>query len=264
MAAQIEANPADWKSYEELAYGIDTNRLPQTDALEGTGFRIRAGEQTISLEFGDRRVAWQETGGARGADPYDAVEVAGDTFFVDLWRRSHAEREALTLIVNRTTGRTLSILTTVRERDVSGEPRVAQAFAAGVLLDRDPPAGEAPEETRDLLGKRIFNDYSPSHFYEHIYVNSQRYCWQCLRGVQQGHGDCDLASYWRFAEGQYVFAFREFRIPVASVLFFDFDTMRSTGKFLGVESDGRIRNGAAGAHIQVLSETRYPDGVQPV
>lgn len=263
MATDTNANPADWQTYESLAYGIDTNRLPQTDALEGSELEIVTDDGTLDLRFADRQVTWSESTGASGSDPYDAVEVAPDTYFLDIWRKSHNEREALTLIVDRTRGRSLSILTHVREQAVPGEPIVTQTFTPGTLAGVE-PAGPAPEETRDLLGKRLFNDYSPNHYYEHVYINSKRYCWQCLKGVQQGHGDVDMASYWKFNDDQYLFTFREFRIPVASVLFLNFQTKRNTGKFLGLESDGRIKNGQAGAVIELLSETRYPDGVEPV
>jgi hypothetical protein len=80
--------------------------------------------------------------------------------------------------------------------------------------------------------------YSPLHLYEHVYLSSERYAWQCLRGEQRGHGDVDLSTLWKFADGLYLFCFREFVIPVA-------DHRR------------------AGGHIYPLGAVRYPD-VQPV
>ena len=35
-----QQNPKDWKTYDEFAYGIDTNRLPATDALHGRSFAL--------------------------------------------------------------------------------------------------------------------------------------------------------------------------------------------------------------------------------
>jgi hypothetical protein len=40
--------------------------------------------------------------------------------------------------------------------------------------------------------------------------------------------------------------------------------LRSTGKFLGVTSSGAIENNPAGAFIQKLSMTFYPEDAQPV
>ena len=115
-----------------------------------------------------------------------------------------------------------------------------------------------------LIGLRTLNVYSPNHTYEHVYLSSERYCWQCLNGVQRGHGDVDMATTYKFAEDQYVFTFREFKIPVASVFFLNFRDLRSTGKFLGVTADGRVSNEPAGAFITKASMTFYPPAASPV
>jgi hypothetical protein len=95
-------------------------------------------------------------------------------------------------------------------------------------------------------------------------MNSGRYAWQCLKGVQRGHGDVDLATTYKFDDDLYLFTFREFRIPVASVFFYNMKTLRSTGKFLGITGAGRVENQAAGAFIDKRSMTTYPDGLVPV
>ena len=107
-------------------------------------------------------------------------------------------------------------------------------------------------------------DYSPNHVYEHVYLSTERYAWQNLVGVQRGHGDVDLTTTYKFDDQQYVFGFREFIIPVASIFFYNWDTMRSTGKFLGVTSKGEIENKPAGAFIEIKSKTIYSEGRQPV
>ncbi len=73
----------------------------------------------------------------------------------------------------------------------------------------------------------------------------------------------DLATTWRFAQDQYVLAFREFKIPVASVFFLNFRDLRSTGKFLGIRAAGTVSNEPAGAFITKASMTLYPDGAEP-
>jgi hypothetical protein len=95
-------------------------------------------------------------------------------------------------------------------------------------------------------------------------MSSERYGWQCLVGEQQGHGDVDLSTTYKFDENQYLFTFREFIIPVASVFFYNWDQMRSTGKFIGVTGDGRIENNPAGAFIQKASMTFYDKAWEPV
>ncbi len=259
------ARPTDWKNYEDFAAGIATNRLPVSDAWVGRTLRLRFGDRTLGLQPHERHLAaWRDDGGGCGVDWYEAIELAPDLYFVDLTFASRPT-VSLTVVFDTATRRALAIETRVREAaEAPGEPRPAQSFTAGVVGDDASAAtGLVPAPTRDLIGLRTHQVYSPQHTYEHTYLNSQRYAWQCLVGVQRGQGDVDLASYYRFAENRYVFAFREFRIPVASVFFFDFERMRSTGKFLGITGDGAIANNPAGAFVRKVSMTFYPPEAQP-
>jgi len=267
-----QPRPAGWKNYDDFAKGIATNRLPGTDALAATTLLVTLSDgSALELSFRDgSNVDWRDTAGPREGDSgtgwYEAVPVSDDVLFLDV---TFVERpvEARTLIVDRSTRRALSVLSRVEEegRVTPGEPRVSQEFLAGVIGDPAvPAAGEEPAPTRDLIGRRTLQRYSPDHLYEHTYLSSERYCWQCLEGVQRGHGDCDLATTYRFAPDQYVFTFREFRIPVASVFFFDLAGLRSTGKFLGITGDGRVENSPAGSHVIPLGVAEYPPGVAPV
>ncbi len=260
-----DAKPADWKNYDDFARGIATNRLPQTDALVGRNVRITSKSGQIA-EFAftaKHDVAWAARGKA-GVDWYEAIEVAPEVYFVDM-TFALAPKETLTCIVNLKSRRALSIRTLVRDERIGGEPLVAQEFESGILGDATTaPAAMEPAPTRDLIGLRALYTYSPDHVYEHIYLSSQRYAWQCLKGVQRGHGDVDLATTYKFDDDQYLFTFREFLIPVASVFFYNLKEMRSTGKFLGLTGDGAIENKPAGAFIERVSMTYYPHGVAPV
>lgn len=259
--------PADWKDYDDFAAGIDTNRLPTTDALAGQEFIITLSTgQALIYQFKDQEtMAWKD-GDASGTDWYEALLVAPDVYFIDTLCASKP-RDARTLILNTETRRVLSILSHVRDEaeKVEGEPLVTQLFETGVIGDpAQPPGGPLPAPTRDLIGLRTFNRYSPNHLYEHVYLSSQRYCWQCLVGEQRGHGDVDLATTYKFDEQLYLFTFREFIIPVASVFFYNFNDMHSTGKFLGVTGDGRIENNKSGAFIRKASMTFYDKEWEPV
>lgn len=257
-----ENRPADWKNYEDFAAGIATNRLPPTDALNGQNLEFTLPDGPLSLSFGSKLV-WQDSRGS-GSDGYEVIAVAPDTYFI---RLSYAERprEALILIANLTTRRVLGIRSVVRPEPVPGEPQVHQDFLVG-YLGHDPAAasGLEPGPTRELIGLRAHYTYSPNHTYEHTYLSSTRYAWQCLRGVQRGHGDVDLATTYKFADNQYIFAFREFKIAVASTFFYNFDTMRSTGCFLGITGAGTVELNPAGAFIQKASITFYPKDLEPV
>lgn len=260
------SRPADWKNFDDFSAGIATNRLPQTDRLVGRSFKIRLDNgRTLDIALtGPHAIAWNEAGEA-SVDWCEVIEVATDTYFINMtFEARPLEDEAL--IVNVTSGRVLSIRERVRTREeAGGEPRVAQDWVAGVLADRaNATSGTTPAPSRDLIGLTAHYTYSPNHVYEHVYLSSQRYAWQNLVGVQRGHGDVDLATTFKFAENQYVFGFREFIIPVASIFFYNWDTMRSTGKFLGVESTGKVENKPAGATIEKLNWTRYKADVAPV
>ncbi len=254
--------PAGWKNYDDFAHGISTNRLPPVD-LAGQSFGIGFEDGSrLQLDFrAGNRVAWR-SGPDEAEDWYEAIPAAAGVLFIDMTFAGRP-REALTLVIDRGSRRALSIRCIVREGDVGGEPRVAQLFLAGIVGEAG-ATGMPPAESRDLVGLRALYTYSPNHVYEHTYLSAGRYAWQCLVGVQRGHGDVDLTTTYKFADDLYVFTFREFKIPVASVFLFDFAAMRSTGKFLGLTGEGVIANNPAGSFIQKLSMTFYPDGIAPV
>ena len=51
--------------------------------------------------------------------------------------------------------------------------------------------------------------------------------------MQRGHGDVDLSSTYKFDDDLYVFCFREFPIPVASLFLYDMKALTSTGASSG-------------------------------
>ena len=258
--------PADWKNFEDFAAGIATNRLPVSDALSDKTLDITLrNARAVRLKFlSPKKVAWTE-GDAAGKDWYEAINVAPDVFFINMTFAARADEDEA-FIVNVKTRRVLSVRERVRAaNEAPGEPRVMQTYTPGILGDSAaPPSGIEPAPTRDLIGRTAHYEYSPQHIYEHIYLSSQRYAWQNLVGVQRGHGDVDLTTAYKFDDNQYVFGFREFIIPVASIFFYNWDAMRSTGKFLGVTSEGRIENKPAGAFIRMKSRMIYDEGKQPV
>jgi hypothetical protein len=259
----MNQNPKDWKTYDQFAYGIDTNRLPATEALGGSSHKIGFEDgRKLELSFSNGEVKWSD-GKDSATDKADVIEVAPKTYFVEIVFAGRP-KEAETLILNIETRRALSIYSIVRNaKDAVGEPQVAQIFRPGVI-DGGTASGPVPHESRDLIGLRAHFTYSPNHVYEHTYLSSQRYAWQCLVGVQRGHGDVDLTTTYKFDENLYIFTFREFKIAVASTFFYNFNDMRSTGKFLGITGDGRIQNSPAGAFIRKASMTYYLPGQEPV
>jgi hypothetical protein len=259
----MNQNPKDWKTYDQFAYGIDTNRLPATNALSGSSHKIAFDDgRKLDLVFSKGRVQWSD-GKNSATEKVEVIEVAPNTFFVEIIFAGRP-KEAETLILNVSSRRVLSIYSIVREKEQTlGEPQVGQIFRPGVI-EGGAVSGPIPVESRDLIGLRAHFTYSPNHVYEHTYLSSQRYAWQCLIGVQRGHSDVDLTTTYKFDEDQYIFTFREFKIAVASTFFYNFKDMRSTGKFLGITGDGHIQNSPAGAFIRKASMTYYLPGQEPV
>ncbi|WP_081161024.1 MoaF N-terminal domain-containing protein [Ensifer aridi] len=72
--------PKGWKTYDEFAYGIDTNRLPATEALAGSSHKIDFDDgRTLELAFAKGKVEWsdgKEGGTHRAETSTDAVKVS--------------------------------------------------------------------------------------------------------------------------------------------------------------------------------------------
>lgn len=262
-----DADQSTWKSYDDFAAGIDTYRMPSTD-LSGSVVALSFdGDIHVRLEFLDSStVRWSSSGllsaPSGSDDPYDAVRVRDDVLFLNLPLESRS-RDAITVFWSETTGRALLVHSVIGE-PVPGQPQVRQTFAAGEV-DGVRVSGARPAPTRDLIGFRELVRYSPSHLYEHVFLSSERYCWQCVQGEQRGHGDVDMSTTWRFDDsGLYLFTFREFVIPVASVWLHDLGyALRTTGIFLGINAEGHADHRRGGGHIYPLGRIGYPD-VEPV
>lgn len=260
------ADPTTWRSYDEFAAGIDTFRLPSV-SLDGVALSLTLDDgASLHLAFNTDTVRWSATGslgaGEELQDPYDAVRVRADVVFVHLPIVSQ-DREAVSVVYSETTHRALVVRSEIRAVSVPEEPRVAQQFWAAVT-DGGSPSGTAPGPSRDLIGKRNLYRYSPHHLYEHVYISSERYAWQCVQGVQRGHGDMDMSTVWKFEDGLYLFCFREFRIAVGSIWVHDLGyALRTTGAFLGITGDGTAEHSRGGGHIYPMGSVSYPD-VQPI
>ena len=258
-----EVAPPDWKAMDDFAAGIDGNRIPRTTGLAGTDLTIAEdGAPALTLGFQDgETVAWRRADGSSGTDWYEAVEVRPDVHYLTVKDQANPLR-AKVFVVNHGTGRTLTVTSEIAEEPTPGRPRVSQTFVPGVLTAVE-PVGAEPAPSRDLIGLRALYRYSPNHLYEHVYLSSERYAWQCIVGEQRGHGDVDLTTTWGLGDDLYVFTFREFLIPVAATWLYDFAALRSTGTFVGLGGNGSVLVAPGGAHITLLGRVDYPDA-QPV
>lgn len=263
---ELGAESAEWRNMEDFAEGIDTERLPRTDELEGSSVTVEfeAGGM-LTLEFDLDTVTWTASGvgwAGGGTDAYEAVAIGVGAFWVDF---SIAERrvETLTLAFSPVAGWALAVHSVIHGEDFTTETRVAQTFHAGSIAGGPAPA-ELPAPTRDLIGKRTLFRYSANHLYEHIYLSSRRFTWHNLIGEQRGHAASELATTYRLEDGMYLFTWREEKIPVGTVFVFDYARGRSTGKFIGLEGDGTVANSPGGAEILEFGYSDYSAFADPV
>ena len=143
---QEEGTP-DYK-YEDYAEEVTINRLPQTEAMVNRTIDIALDSgRCYRLAFVERnKVAWQ-SGGEQGTDWCEVVEVAPQTYFIDM-TFAHQPRQSQTFVVNVETRQVLGVRTILREGDVGKEPRAVHEFSPGVLGDPAiPPAGRKPAPT---------------------------------------------------------------------------------------------------------------------
>ncbi len=257
-----EIRPPEWKGMDDFAAGIDGNRMPTDDKLVGRTFDLdpEEGPRTTMQFASDHEMTWQRADES-GSDWYEHIEMRPGLHYLSATYAKHP-MHAEVIIVNENTGRTLTVADDIAEAPTPGRPRVAQSFTPGTLGGVE-PRGDAPATTRDLIGWRAQYRYSPNHLYEHVYLSSKRYAWQCLVGEQRGHGDVDLSSMWGLGDNLYVFTWTEFLIPVAATWLYDLDAMRTTGTFFGLGAEGVVRCRPAGAYITELGRITYPD-VEPV
>ncbi|UYK40045.1 molybdenum cofactor biosynthesis F family protein [Microbacterium terricola] len=256
----------DWLNMEDFAQGIDTNRVPRTDALTGRTVTVDlSGGGSLTVDFDETTVTWTVSGvdwAGGGTDAYEAVPVGVGAFWVDF---SIAERqvETITLVFSPPIGWGLVVHSVIQPEDFASETRVTQTFHPGRVVGA-PTGGPLPAPTRDLIGKRTLFRYSSRHLYEHIYLSSRRFVWHNLIGEQRGHAAAELTTTYKLEEGMYLFTWREEKIPVGTVFVFDYARGRSTGKFIGLTGDGVVANSPGGAEILEFGYSDYADFADPV
>jgi MoaF C-terminal domain/MoaF N-terminal domain len=266
LPAMTNQESTEWLNMEDFAEGIDTNRLPRTDALAGRSVTVELAEGgSLTTEFDLGTVTWTASGVAwegGGTDVYEAIEVGEGAFWVDF---SITERrvETVTMAFSPRAGWALVVHSAIGDEDFTTETRVVQSFHAGRVAG-GPADVELPAPTRDLIGKRTLFRYSANHLYEHIYLSSRRFTWHNLIGEQRGHAAAELATTYKLEDGMYLFTWREEKIPVGTVFIFDYARGRSTGKFIGLTGDGLIANSPGGAEIIEFGYSDYSAYAEPV
>lgn len=247
----------------ELARPMDTwaNRLPSTDALAGECIVLELDDATtLELAFQARTLHWSLSGeGTSAQSGYDAVEMRPGCFFVDLVT-SGAQRQ-MTIVLDRWRGRAIVLVNDLIGFD---DARQLQQSCATARIAGAGGRYEPIEETRELLGRRLYCEYSDEVAIEHIYLNSRTVAWQWLKVpiAELAHEvGTESVMMWKIAEELFLLHGIG-RLPMTLTLLLDLDRRRNVGRVFGLGANGTadIR---VGAKLSFLSETPYPDGYRP-
>lgn len=146
-------------------------------------------------------------------------------------------------------------------RVLSGEELTAVRcrFAHGSINQPVTAHSQLHHQTDELIGLRNQYRYSPTECYEHIYLNSHFYTWQCLQGVEQGLADVDRCHYFKLAEQLYLFVWREKIVPTLGVVLIDLQQLKTDGKIFGYQGNdfAALSNFPVGARAEILNHTSH-------
>jgi hypothetical protein len=243
---------------------IIANRLPSSRALAGTDLALRLDDGgVLSLSFSAEEVRWRLEGAEgtswSGENDYDAVEMRPGLFFVDYTAASDG---AFSVVIDRELGRALVVQDRLAQ---SGGKTSLRLLVDPARLDGHDGPYEPIAETRELLGKRLFCEYSDEAALEHIYLNSGTLGWQWVLvevPVLKREVGIEAASYWKVRDQLYLLASRGDE-PLELTLLLDLEQGRNVGHLYGKSSSGSLFHQRCGAKIVFLGEFAYPADRQP-
>ncbi len=252
-------------SSSSVASGLSVNRAASTTRLSGQTltFRLESGEKA-ELQFDAAgQVSWKGLPGAnlgeRGACEIDVIEAAPDVLLITLMLPS-ATMETMNLVYDAGTGQGFFVSSALSDLDAPFErkTRVSQRFTCATS-ENGPDGGQPVAATRDLLGTRALYHYSEDTIYEHIYLNSKWYSYQCLKGMRRGDCGTDEASYFKVRDDVYIVTWREILIDLAAVFVYDMKSKQSTGMAWGAPGGlTELKHIPTGARFEKINDPGYP------
>ncbi|MEO6629652.1 MAG: MoaF N-terminal domain-containing protein, partial [Aquihabitans sp.] len=146
------STPSDtttWLPLEDLAPGFDANKAPLSSDLAGREVTVVDERGTrVTHRFGESTVSWDYHPGAgdpvaesSGEDACEVVRVDDGLYYAQ-FHHSAQPNEAVTLILDVTNGRALTVVQTIRER-TKVNTAVGQTFTPG-LIEGMTAGGVAP------------------------------------------------------------------------------------------------------------------------
>jgi hypothetical protein len=237
------------------------HRAPSTQALAGETITLvyDHGEE-LTLEFGTADLRWRSTNGQSGQDAYDAVELRDGVFFVH--HASHDAELGRSHVIDRAGRRAVT-----GWDDASGRDVLRRFVHAARLADHD-GAYVPISESRELIGRRAYCQYSGEAALEHVYLNSAAIVWQWLLlpddprfDVLRTEVGIEAVSMRKVGEDLFFLTLNDGG-PVGLTLLMDFAQKRNVGMLFGRVSSGLLSR-PVGANIVLLNEATYPAGFAP-
>jgi hypothetical protein len=267
----------NWLPVSDLKKGFNENKLPPTSELAKKElFFYLIDNRVIRYFFCDSlNLSWNTISHEGNSEvvneKYEAIKIDPGVYFLDFVQSKHPEI-SISMALNLNTDQALIITTTVPsikdvnqsllDRMKSGldlSPMKVEVNQASINKPLIHPHSQLIKRTADLIGKRIRYIYSSLHTYEHIYLNSRFYCWQCLRGPEKGTADTDRCCYLKIDDHIYLFIWCEKIVPTTGIVLINFKNMRSNGKIFGLDvPSGKPINFTMGACFEVVSEIKNP------
>jgi hypothetical protein len=260
----------------ELAIGFSENILPDTSDLKGKHFELFFEDGTVSsYEFKDEHIlAWKTTNAHENAaiseETYRTTSPRKNIYFVDYIKKG-SRATSMSLVLDFDVGivtELIGSLPTEMDARTDKLARVATGlqqtaveveFKFGSINKAFTSETPKLETTTEMIGKRVKYVYSQKDAYEHIYLNENLYSWHCLSGIEKGMADTDRCHYFKIKQNLYLFVWREKFVPTLGVVLVDLQSMKTTGKIFGYESDNfkALTNFPIGAFAQVANTTSY-------
>ncbi|MCW2388549.1 hypothetical protein M2333_001595 [Sphingobium sp. B11D3B] len=244
---------------------LGKNRQESTTILAGQDIQLDHDDgAALILRFGIDRVTWEMSGAAEpasGGAPYDAVEVRPGIFFVHI---AEAERKlGLTHVIDREQGRAITVWDQLIEGESAMRRLVRPARIAGSTVDYLPIA-----ESRELIGRRAYCQYSEEAALEHVYVNSRAILWQWLILPSDPRFDAlrtevgiEAVSMCKVGDELFLLALHDGG-SIELTLLMDFAQGRNVGQLFGGTERGIVSR-PVGAKIIPLGYIDYPQGFEP-
>ncbi|ANL69796.1 molybdenum cofactor biosynthesis protein F (plasmid) [Rhizobium phaseoli] len=243
---------------DKLFPGHDALRLDATQSLAGSTQVLHFdGRPPVSYSFEEKIVRWTSEPATNAAYPvgeaaYEAIEVQQGLLAATI---NHLESNSNDLIIFDLLRRRALVVHTVM---VGGSSTIAER---SVILEAGIGGGigERFERTTELVGKRIHWSYGPSHFFEHIYIEPELYCWHGITGPEAGMGAVEPTSVRKIAEKLYLFSWSDRGTPFNGALIIDLNGKpKSAGRLVGWDPEKRtISQVIVGATGLLVNETKY-------